>query len=176
MVLTVSHSAHPAAYRTGAAALLIATAVILAALAFEHIGGYQPCPLCLQQRYAYYAAIPLLFVGLVMVSIERPRIAALLFFLVALAFLANMLLGTYHAGAEWKLWPGPEGCAGTTGAPATVGNLMENLETETGARCDEPQWRLAGLSFAGWNVVMSLALFVGALKAALLSASRTNSL
>ena len=32
------------------AALAIAGAVILAAHAFEHIGGYTPCPLCLQQR------------------------------------------------------------------------------------------------------------------------------
>ena len=58
------------------------------------------------QRYAYYAAIPLLFVAMALVS-EMPRVAALLFFVVALAFLGNAGLGVYHAGAEWKFWAGP---------------------------------------------------------------------
>ena len=155
-----------AAYRAGGVTLFIAIAVILAALAFQYIGGYIPCPLCLQQRYAYYAGIPLLFAALVLVSVERPRLAALVFFAVALAFLANAFLGTYHAGAEWKFWPGPLGCSGTGADPASVGNLLEGLNHETGARCDEPQFRFASLSFAGWNVVISIALFFGALKAA----------
>lgn len=153
-------------YRTGCAVLFMAVAVILTALAFEHIGGYLPCPLCLQQRYAYYAAIPLLFVALVLVSADYPRWAAALFGLVALALLANAVLGGYHAGAEWKYWPGPEGCSGTTGPPKSVGNLLEGLEQETGARCDEPQFRFAGLSFAGWNVIASIILAAGSLKAA----------
>ena len=35
----------------------IATATILAAHAFERIGGYAPCPLCLEERYAYYFGV-----------------------------------------------------------------------------------------------------------------------
>lgn len=166
MVLSSVRAVRGDAYRAGGLAFLVATAVILTALAFEHLGGYAPCHLCLQQRYAYYAGVPLLFLALVFVSIERPRLAALIFFLVAIAFLGNAMLGTYHAGAEWKFWPGPEGCSGTTGAPGSVGNLLEGLENESGARCDEPQFRLAGLSFAGWNVVVSIGLFITALAAA----------
>jgi disulfide bond formation protein DsbB len=107
-----------------------------------------------------------------MVSIEWPRFAALLFFLVAIAFLGNAILGAYHAGAEWKFWPGPEGCSGTTGAPESVGSLLEGLEHESGARCDEPQWRFAGLSFAGWNVVSSMLLFLISLSAAFRSVAK----
>src|SRR5262245_33165048 len=94
--------AHSQAYRKGGLVLLVAIAVIAAALAFEHIGGYAPCPLCLQQRYAYYAGIPVLFLALVLLAAERPGLASALFALVALAFLANAGLGIYHAGAEWK--------------------------------------------------------------------------
>ena len=36
----------------------IAFATILLALMFERYGGYAPCPLCLQERYAYYFAVP----------------------------------------------------------------------------------------------------------------------
>ena len=54
------------AYRTGGLVLFAAIAVILTALGFQYIGGYAPCPLCLQQRYAYYAGIPLVFLALVL--------------------------------------------------------------------------------------------------------------
>jgi disulfide bond formation protein DsbB len=156
-----------AGYQTGAAVLLLAVATILTALGFEHFGGYQPCPLCLQQRWAYYAAIPLLFVALVFVASDRPRWAATLFFVVALAFLANAGLGAYHAGVEWKYWPGPEGCTSTQALPGSVGDLMAGLSQGGAiARCDDSAWRFLGLSFAGWNVLVSLALFAGALKAA----------
>ncbi len=159
---------HPA-YGLGAWALFIAGLVILTALAFEYIGGYTACPLCLQQRYVYYAAVPLSFLGLVLLSGDHTRIAGFVFFAVALAFLTNAGLGVYHAGIEWGFWPGPDTCSGATQLPTSAESLIKNLEAETGARCDEAQWRLFGLSFAGWNVVTSVLLFVVALKAALAS-------
>jgi hypothetical protein len=79
-------------YEIGGLVLLTAVAVILAALAFEHIGGYTPCPLCLQQRYAYYAGIPALLAALYLVSVRRPGPAAAIFALVAIAFLVNAAL------------------------------------------------------------------------------------
>ncbi len=163
----IDTSRKAAGYQTGAAVLVLAVATILTALGFEHLGGYQPCPLCLQQRWAYYAAIPLLFLALVFVASDRPRWAAGLFFLVALAFLGNAGLGTYHAGVEWKFWPGPEGCSTAQPLPGSVTDLMSGL-SQGGhiARCDDSAWRFLGLSFAGWNVLASLALFAGALKAA----------
>ena len=90
--------------------------VIVTALAFQYIGGYQPCPLCLQQRWAYYAAIPALFVGADSARRASGRIgpAGALLLLISLAFLANAALGIYHAGAEWKFWPGPDTAATTT--------------------------------------------------------------
>lgn len=161
-----------AAYRAGGLALLMALGVILAALAFEYIGGYVPCPLCLQQRYAYYAGIPLLFLALALVSAEERQWAALLLFLVALAFLANAGLGVYQAGAEWGYWPGPDTCGGGQAITGNAGNLLEKLATTQVVRCDEAQWRLAGLSFAGWNVVLSMVIFATTLNAAFASAAR----
>src|SRR5215510_1758193 len=96
---------------TAAAVLVAAVAVILGALAFEHIGGYAPCPLCLEQRYAYYLAIPVLLLALTLTALARPIPAAILFAVVAAAFFANAVLAGYHAGAEWKFWPGPDTCA-----------------------------------------------------------------
>ncbi len=156
------------AYQMGAVALLLSAAIILAALGFEYIGGYLPCPLCTMQRYAYYAGVPLLFLALVLVATDRPGMARLVFAVVALGFLANAGLGTYHAGAEWKFWPGPATCAAASGdLSMNAGSLLKDLERVQVIRCDEAAWRFLGLSFAGWNVLISLFLFAISLRAAI---------
>lgn len=170
-VVGIRNSIGSPAYRTGGFALVVATTAIIAALAIEHIGGVAPCPLCLEQRTAYYVSIPLLFLALVLVSADRGRLAALLFFTVALAFLMNAGLGIYHAGAEWKYWPGPDTCAGAANTiTGAAGNLLGELAKAKVVRCDEPALVVLGLSLAGWNVVASLLLFITSLKAAFFSA------
>lgn len=161
------------AYTSGAFVLFLALATILAALGFEFIGKYIPCPLCLQQRWAYYAGIPLAFFALVLLSSGRVRASGLLFFFVSLLFLANAGLGTYHAGAEWAFWPGPQTCGTMQPIGGTAGaGLLDKLDATKVIKCDEAQWRFAGLSFAGWNVVVSVLLTVAALKAAFAAAPR----
>ncbi len=156
-------------YRTGGLMLFAAAASILTALGFQYIGGYDPCPLCLMQRTAYYAAVPMLFIAMALAN-EQPKLAGFIFLLVAIAFLANAGLGTYHAGAEWKYWPGPETCSGGAAPlPTNPADMLKGMENPV-VRCDEASWRLFGLSFAGWNVVISLGLFALGLKAAATSA------
>jgi disulfide bond formation protein DsbB len=154
------------AYKAGAMAFVLAGATILAALGFEHIGGYLPCPLCLEERYAYYAGVPVLFLALVLLSAGLHRSAAFLFLLASLAFLANAGLGTYHAGVEWGFWPGPEACSGAQELTTSAGGLLDALSTTNVIRCDEAAWRFAGISLAGWNVVVSLLVFAMSLRAA----------
>jgi disulfide bond formation protein DsbB len=160
------------AYRTGVLVLFAAALVMLTALGFEHLGGYAPCPLCLQQRYAYYASIPLLALALALISAKRSGAAALIFIIVALAFFANAGLGAYHAGAEWELWPGPESCAAAGPLSTNAGNLLSDLATTRVVRCDQAALRLFGLSLAGWNVIASLALSAGSAWAAVGAARR----
>ena len=92
---------------------LIGAATILGAWFFQYGLGLKPCPLCLEQRYAYYFAIPLA----VMVALgdqvgasRKVLMAALV--AIALGMLWNAGLGVYHAGVEWKFWAGPQECAG----------------------------------------------------------------
>ena len=163
------------AYTYGSLALLVAAGSILTALGFQYIGGYQPCLLCLWERYAYYFAVPALFLAIVLASGGSKGWAAALFFLVALAFLANAGLGTYHAGAEWKFWPGPDACGGGGDLSTSAGSLLKDLEGIKVVRCDEPSLVVFGLSFAGWNVVASLLAMLLSLKAAFAAAaSRTK--
>lgn len=154
------------AYRWGALTMLGALAVVLTAIGFEVIGGYKPCPLCLMQRWAYYAGVPLTFVALVLMTADAPRPAALILLAVSFMFLANAGLGVYHAGAEWGFWPGPDTCGGAASVASDAKDLFKNLQKTVVIRCDQAAGRFLGLSFAGWNVLSSFGFFVSALSAA----------
>ena len=137
--------------RASAVVLVVATATILTALAFEHLGGYAPCPLCLEERYAYYFAVPASALALFLARDDRTGIARILLLLIALAFLANMAAGIFHAGVEWKWWPGPGECSGAFELQWGQGGVIDTPII----RCDEASWRFLGLSFAGWNAMVS---------------------
>ncbi len=169
MPLAIDDPTAHSAYKSGALALVVALATIIAALGFEYLGGYLPCPLCLEQRYAYYAGAPVLFAALVVLSAGHRKSAALLFLLVAVAFLANAVLGAYHAGAEWHFWPGPDACTGAQALTTSAGGLLDALPKTNVIRCDEAAWRFAGISLAGWNVVVSLVVAALGLRAAVAS-------
>ena len=158
MMPVLAPVAKGSAYRAGTLAFILSAAAILTALAFQYIGGYQPCMLCLWERYAYYFATPVLFAAVLLIALGHRRLPQILFVLAALAFLANAGLGIYHAGAEYKFWPGPIACGGGGGLTANAGDFLKDLAKTHVVRCDEPALVLFGLSFAGWNVVASLAL------------------
>src|SRR5436190_8093229 len=139
------------------AVTVIAAATLAGAWFFQLVLDIRPCPLCLEQRYAYYLAIPLgALVALAAArGASRPLLAIGLVIL-ALAALGNAGLGVYHAGVEWKFWQGPTDCTGEIGNLGSAGNLLERLDTVKVIRCDEVQWRFLGLSLAGYNVLISL--------------------
>ena len=145
-----------------AAAIIIALgamATILGAWFFQYALGYLPCELCLQQRIPYYVTIPLavLVAAGALAGWPRQWLAAGLV-VVAFAMLINAGLGVYHSGVEWKWWAGPTACGGTLGDLGSAGDLLSRVQTTRVIRCDEAAWRFLGLSLAGYNVLISLAL------------------
>jgi len=134
-------------------------AVMLGAYFFQYVLKYQPCPLCLEQRIPYYVGIPLAVVIAVAAARRAPRpLHALGFAALALAMLIGAALGAYHAGIEWKWWAGPQECSGSLDDLAAPGALLERLQSISVVRCDEAAWRFLGLSLAGYNALISLAL------------------
>ena len=156
-----------------AAALAVAVvgiAAILGAYFFQFVVGLKPCPLCLEQRIAYYVSIPLaamILLGLSVGSSRKVLILALV--AIAVAMLYNAGLGVYHAGVEWHWWQGPTDCSGTAPNFSTGGSLLDQMNKTRVIRCDEAAWRFLGVSLAGYNVLVSLFLAVVAAWGALAS-------
>lgn len=122
--------------------------VLLGAFAFQH-AGYLPCELCYIGRWAHYAAIVLALGFSLLPGWRRAGL-----WLLAVIFLANAGFSFWHAGIEWHWWPGPTACSGGGGLSGGLPDF-NNLQV---VQCDTPAIRILGLSLAGWNGLISLAI------------------
>lgn len=151
----------------GAAAALLAlgmAATVGGALLFEHVGGYLPCALCLEQRTPYYLGIPVALAALLAWALKAP---ALLVRILLLAVAALMIwaayLGIFHAGFEGGWWAGPADCGAVGGFDLGGGDLLSQLDTVQPPSCEEPALYVLGHSLAVWNAIAACALALLAL-------------
>jgi disulfide bond formation protein DsbB len=142
-----------------AAIFVLAAATIAGFFFFEYVMKLPPCPLCLEQRNAFYVSVPLaalLWLGANHGAARKVLVAG--FAVIAAIMLWNSGLAVYHAGVEWKWWQGPTDCSGPLNSLGGPGGLMNQLQSISVVRCDQAAWRFLGLSLAGWNVPLSFAL------------------
>jgi disulfide bond formation protein DsbB len=138
---------------------VVSLATLLGAWFFQFVVKLPPCPLCLEQRIPYYIVIPLSLVIAIAALWRAPRsVVAAGFAVLFVAMLVSAALGAYHAGVEWRFWPGPADCSGPVTDFTAKGPLLDQLQSIRVVRCDEAAWRFLGVSLAGYNVLVSLAL------------------
>lgn len=153
-------AAEPAA-SAALAVFVLSAATILGAWFFEYVVKLPPCPLCLEERIPYHAVIPLSLLMAIAALVRAPqKLLAVGFVAIIVAALCNVVMGTYHAGVEWHFWAGPTDCTGTLSDLSADGPLIDQLHSFNVVRCDEAAWRFLGISLAGYNVLISLALIV----------------
>lgn len=143
-------------------------AVVGTALAFEHIGGYIPCKLCLDQRTPYYVGAPIMLLAATSSHQDWPKcLTKGLLAIGGLLMAYGLAIAAYHAGVEWAWWAGPTDCvAAATSITTDANDLLGDINAKRPPSCDKAALRILGLSMAGWNVPASLALMLGALRAA----------
>ncbi|MGC1357668.1 MAG: disulfide bond formation protein B [Xanthobacteraceae bacterium] len=138
---------------------VVSLATLLGVWFFQFVLKLPPCPLCLEQRVPYYVVIPLSLLVAIAALLRAPRsFVAAGFAVLVVAMLVSVALGAYHAGVEWRFWAGPTDCSGPVTDFTTKGPLLDQLQSIRVVRCDEAAWRFLGVSLAGYNVLVSLAL------------------
>ena len=145
--------------RRARATALAAPALLLGGAYLSQYGfGLYPCEMCWWQRYPHFVAL-----GLAALAFVAPRGARALAALAGLAILVSGAIGAYHAGVEYGWWRGLTTCAAS--ASAGDGDPLEAIMKAPLVRCDVAQWRLLGISLAGWNFLFSTvaALAIGVL-------------
>jgi disulfide bond formation protein DsbB len=145
---------------TVALAVAAVLAVVLAgAWGFEIIADLAPCPLCLQQRWPYYAGIPLAL-GVAVMAGQGANPGAITLGLGVLAVLlaGSAAFGAFHAGVEWGFWQGPTDCAGGRPITGNAADLLAQIARTRVVACDQAAFRFLGLSLAGYNALISAGL------------------
>ena len=138
---------------------VVSLTTLLGVWFFQFVLKLPPCPLCLEQRVPYYVVIPLSLLVAIAALLRAPRsFVAAGFAVLVVAMLVSVALGAYHAGVEWRFWAGPTDCSGPVTDFTTKGPLLDQLQSIRVVRCDEAAWRFLGVSLAGYNVLVSLAL------------------
>lgn len=140
-------------------AALISALALAAALTGQFVYNLHPCVLCLYQRVPFMVAVGLGIAGLG--AHKNARLTDIILTLLALAFLINAGIATYHTGVEMGWWRSfVEGCA----VPKLEGNSDEWIDkilSNPSVPCTEVQWRdpVIGLTMANYNVLLCLGLF-----------------
>ena len=145
--------------QTGALALLALGMMVTVgtALGFQHLAGYLPCKLCVEQRTPYYIGAPIMALGFVGALMNAPALIVRGFLLVgALLMTWSLYLAVFHAGVEWGFWPGPTSCTGT--GTSVSFDQLNDINAARIVPCDVVQFRFLGLSLAGYNTLISLAV------------------
>ncbi|MFO0995752.1 MAG: disulfide bond formation protein B [Alphaproteobacteria bacterium] len=141
--------------RLFAGALALVSAGLLATVFIMQYGfGLEPCPLCVWQRYPHGAVIAAGIIGALMGG----RAARWLIAAAGLAFLVTAGIGGFQVGVEQHWWEGLASCTGGAGVPGSLEELQAQLGKPPSPRCDEVPWSLFGISLAGYNLLVSLAI------------------
>lgn len=134
----------------------LAIAAPLLARGTEAWFGLVPCELCLWQRLPYWAGAGAALAAAFLV--RRPAMLQV----AGLAVAASGLIAAFHLGVEAGWWPSPlPGCTvASTGAGASVDDLMAALRASPAKPCDEPAFLIPGLplSMAAMNLIYAVAL------------------
>lgn len=152
-------------------AVLIVAAIsglsVVSALIMEHVFDVPACHLCHMERIAYYASTPAALAAFFLAG-RSPLASRILMGGIALAFFVNAGIGAYHSGVEWHWWAGPNSCTGVRPLATSTQDFLKSLQRGgTVVPCDVAPFRILGLSLAGYNTLLSLALaFLAGLSAA----------
>jgi disulfide bond formation protein DsbB len=134
---------------------VIGAAMLAAAFVMQWGFGVRPCILCLYERVPYAAVVAIAVAGLLFAA--APQAQRWLIRGCGVVFTLGALLAAYHVGVENHWWVSAVGCEVKALPTFSVQDLRTSALTPL-KPCDEVDFRVLGLSLAGWNAVASAVL------------------
>ena len=137
----------------------ISLSMILFALTSEYVFGFAPCSLCLIQRYPHII-VTITSVWLIFFRTQNVFLYPVNTLIMAL----SIILASYHVGVEQSIFQGPQSCSSSNlslVSEKSAETLLKEILNTSVVRCNEVIWSFMGLSMATWNLILSMALFIG---------------
>lgn len=134
----------------------ISSLMLLSAFYLEYFHDAFPCDLCITQRW-FHALI--ISYSLIAIFISKNSFLTNRLILIGLSitWIASSVAGLYHFGIEMNLWKGPDECSSAIDFSK---DTLKYLLNKAPIKCDEVMFKILGLSLAGWNALMSFAMFL----------------
>lgn len=129
-----------------------------AALISQYGFGMHPCYLCLWQRVPYAVVILLSVLGVVATKQMGVQYGAFNILLCGVAFLINSGIAFFHVGVEQQWWS--SGCSVPDLSTLSAEEMIIAIQTAPTVSCSDIPFELFGISMAGYNVLICLALGV----------------
>ena len=137
--------------------VLVSVGALAAAYVAQYGFGLEPCVLCLYQRYVYMTAGAVGLAGIVLAA--TPAVGRWALRAAGLVFLLGAAVAVFQVGVEQHWWRGTAACHAPVFDPsASVDQLREAMLDTSFVPCDVVAWSLFGISMAGYNGLVSLAL------------------
>ena len=134
---------------------VMAFVMIAGALFSQYVLNMEPCELCFWERWPFYVGLPVLAVLLLLWKQLPASVRIGLTVLSGLIFVVSIGLASYHAGIEYKLWPGPASCTGLD-TQLSFSDLNSIGAKDRVVPCDVVPFEIFGISMAGFNALGSV--------------------
>lgn len=143
--------------------LILSILILLSAFVIEFIFGYQPCNLCVIERFPYMIAITIIL----LTYIFKKNI---IFYdiLLVLVFLFSILISIYHFGIEQGMIEESMVCKSKSLDLITKEDILNSLQ-DLRISCKDVAFRIFGLSLTTYNIIISIIMLLLSIKVYLIN-------
>ncbi|MBH88084.1 MAG: hypothetical protein CMJ12_02880 [Pelagibacterales bacterium] len=130
--------------------LLLAILALVFAFTLQYLFGYEPCRLCMFQRYGYTILILISIIGL---FYHTNKIIDLL---IIISFFTITSISFWHIGVELEWWAASLECSGMTENIGSLEEELKNINNKLNASCDQMSPKFLYISLVQWSFIYGL--------------------
>ena len=130
---------------------IIAIFALLFAFYLQYILGYEPCKLCMYQRYVYILVILLSLLGFFLHKNKLIPILLIILFIIVTS------IGFWHLGIEQQWWAASLECSGITENIGSLKEELKNINKRPVAACDQVSPKFLNITLVQWSFIYALA-------------------
>ena len=142
---------------------VLSVLILTSAFIIEYIFGYQPCNLCIIERFPYILAIIILLLNY---NFKNNQIFYSV--LLILVFSFSILISVYHFSIEQGFIEESAACVSKNLDLMTKKDVLNSLQ-ELRISCKDVAFKIFGLSLTTFNIMISILMFLLSTKIYLLS-------
>tara|TARA_Y100001970_G_scaffold21533_1_gene24551 strand:- start:43 stop:552 length:510 start_codon:yes stop_codon:yes gene_type:complete len=130
---------------------IIAIFALLFAFYLQYILGYEPCKLCMYQRYVYILVILLSLLGFFLHKNKLIPILLIILFIIVTS------IGFWHLGIEQQWWAASLECSGISENIGSLKEELKNISKRPVAACDQVSPKFLNITLVQWSFIYALA-------------------